>query len=150
MPAPVVSLHVQLKVLQDLLLSVLRLDNSARKEWENFFGVMNDWYSFEAHIFMTSCHFQKLQIHDGDTSNHTLLKMRLLKPYIFYVSEKPEVMLVYSCPKLVKPSILCIFSCPRGQVPQPWLWQSGTPLDLKKLGKLPENQMLSSCKDLQK
>ena len=48
--------------------------------------------------------------------------MLLLKSCIFYASEKPEVMLVYSCPKLVKPSILCIFGCPRGHVPQPWPW----------------------------
>ena len=95
---------------------------SARKEWKKYFWVMSDWYSFEAHIYMTSGHFQKLQIHDGGTSNHTLLKVSLLKPYIFYASEKPEVMLVYSCSKLVKPSIPCIFGCPRGQVPQPWPW----------------------------
>ena len=31
---------------------------------------------------MTCCHFQKPQIHDGDTSNHTLLKMLLPKPNI--------------------------------------------------------------------
>ena len=51
------------------------MGNSARKEWEKFSMVMNDWYSFEACIFMTCCHFQKPQIHDGDTSNHTLLKI---------------------------------------------------------------------------
>ena len=66
---------------------------------------------------MTSGHFKKPQIHDGHTSNHTLLIMLLPKPCMFLL--KPGVMLVCSCPKLGKPSILCIIGCPRGKVPQP-------------------------------
>ena len=66
---------------------------------------------------MTSGHFQKLQIHDGNTSNHTLLIVLLPKPCMFLL--KPGVMLVCSCPKLGIPSILCIIECPRGKVPQP-------------------------------